>query len=35
MEPIPAGHPITLLTADEIKTYDLPATPSWLEFFKH
>jgi hypothetical protein len=35
MEPIPEGHPMTLLTPAEIKDYDLPAAPEWLSFYKH
>jgi hypothetical protein len=35
MEPIPEGHPMTLLTADEIKDYDLPAKPEWVSYFEH
>lgn len=34
MEPIPAGHPITLLTPAEIKLYDLPAEPEWVSYYK-
>jgi hypothetical protein len=34
MQPIPAGHPITLLTADDIKKYDLPAEPAWVQYYK-
>ncbi len=34
MSPIPEGHPITPLTDDEIKQYDLPAEPEWVSFYK-
>jgi hypothetical protein len=34
MQPIPAGHPITPLTPEEIAEYDLPAEPEWLSFYK-
>lgn len=34
MQPIPAGHPLTPLTAGEIAEYDLPAEPEWYSFYK-
>ena len=34
MQPIPEGHPMTLLTPEEIKEYDLPPAPDWLSFYK-
>jgi len=34
MEPIPEGHPMTLLTPEEIKQYDLPAEPAWVAYYK-
>jgi hypothetical protein len=35
MEPIPEGHPMTLLTPEEIKKYDLPDKPEWVSYFEH
>lgn len=34
LQPIPAGHPITLLTPAEIAELHLPAAPDWLGYFK-
>jgi hypothetical protein len=34
MESVPAGHAMTLLTPEEIKTLKLPTPPDWVSFFK-
>jgi hypothetical protein len=34
MEPIPEGHPMTLLTPEEIKKYGLPAKPEWVSYYE-
>ncbi|MCW5805662.1 MAG: hypothetical protein KIT31_25050 [Deltaproteobacteria bacterium] len=34
MAAIPLGHPIQVLSADEIAKYGLPAAPAWLAYYK-
>lgn len=34
MSPIPAGHPVTPLTTDEIKEYELPEAPDWMASYR-
>ena len=34
MMPIPAGHPMTLLSDDEVRERKLPNRPSWLRFYQ-
>lgn len=34
MAPIPLGHPVEVLSPEEVAKYGLPAAPEWLAYYK-